>query len=375
MKKLLLLPLATLVATISFAQPAAPLPGFTIQKTIAATPVKNQAMTGTCWCFSSTSLIESQCLKKNIGELDISEMFTVRNIYIEKAKNYLLRQGHTQFGEGGLGHDLVRAIATYGAVPEDVYSGLVSGQKMHNHQKLSGQLKDYLDETLKTVPVPANWLDEYIKILDKGLGTAPTDFEYKGKKYTPLSFAKEVLKFNADDYVNITSFTDHPYYQPFIIEVPDNFSNGAYYNLPLNEMISVVKDAVKSGYSVLWDADVSNDGFMQNRGVAIYPDPSAANNKKDVDAGNAVEAKWDAATRQQLYENLTTQDDHLMHITGLETSASGKPYFLVKNSWGDIGPEHGYINVSEAYFAINTISLIVPKDAMSKELLAKLKIK
>ena len=375
MKKLLLLPLATLVATISFAQPAAPLPGFTIQKTIAATPVKNQAMTGTCWCFSSTSLIESQCLKKNIGELDISEMFTVRNIYIEKAKNYLLRQGHTQFGEGGLGHDLVRAIATYGAVPEDVYSGLVSGQKMHNHQKLSGQLKDYLDETLKTVPVPANWLDEYIKILDKGLGTAPTDFEYKGKKYTPLSFAKEVLKFNADDYVNITSFTDHPYYQPFIIEVPDNFSNGAYYNLPLNEMISVVKDAVKSGYSVLWDADVSNDGFMQNRGVAIYPDPSAANNKKDVDAGNAVEAKWDAATRQQLYENLTTQDDHLMHITGLETSASGKPYFLVKNSWGDIGPEHGYINVSEAYFAINTISLIVPKDAMSKDLLAKLKIK
>lgn len=375
MKKLLLLPLATLVATISFAQPAAPLPGFTIQKTIAATPVKNQAMTGTCWCFSSTSLIESQCLKKNIGELDISEMFTVRNIYIEKAKNYLLRQGHTQFGEGGLGHDLVRAIATYGAVPEDVYSGLVSGQKMHNHQKLSGQLKDYLDETLKTVPVPANWLDEYIKILDKGLGTAPTDFEYKGKKYTPLSFAKEVLKFNADDYVNITSFTDHPYYQPFIIEVPDNFSNGAYYNLPLNEMISVVKDAVKSGYSVLWDADVSNDGFMQNRGVAIYPDPSAANNKKDVDAGNAVEAKWDAATRQQLYENLTTVDDHLMHITGLETSASGKPYFLVKNSWGDIGPEHGYINVSEAYFAINTISLIVPKDAMSKDLLAKLKIK
>ena len=136
MKKLLLLPLATLVATISFAQPAAPLPGFTIQKTIAATPVKNQAMTGTCWCFSSTSLIESQCLKKNIGELDISEMFTVRNIYIEKAKNYLLRQGHTQFGEGGLGHDLVRAIATYGAVPEDVYSGLVSGQKMHNHQNL-----------------------------------------------------------------------------------------------------------------------------------------------------------------------------------------------------------------------------------------------
>ena len=375
MKKFFLLTLATIIAVLSMAQPLAPMPGFTIQKSIAATPVKNQAMTGTCWCFSSTSLIESQCLKKNLGELDISEMFTVRNIYIEKAKNYILRQGHAQFGEGGLGHDLIRAIATYGAVPESVYSGLKPGEKMHNHTKLAAQLKDYLDETLKTVPVPANWLDEYVKILDKGLGAPPADFEFKGKKYTPKSFAKEVLKFNADDYVDITSFTDHPYYEPFIIEVPDNFSNGAYYNLPLNEMIAVVKDAVKSGYSVLWDADVSNDGFMQNRGVAIYPDPSAANNKKDVDAGNAVEGKVDAAKRQELYENLTTQDDHLMHITGLETSASGKPYFLVKNSWGDIGPEHGYINVSEPYFAINTISLIIPKDAMSKELLAKLKIK
>ena len=375
MKRFFLLSLATIAVTVSMAQPITPMPGFTIQKSIAATPVKNQAMTGTCWCFSSTSLIESQCLKKNIGELDISEMFTVRNIYIEKAKNYMLRQGHAQFGEGGLGHDLVRAIATYGAVPEAVYSGLKPGEKMHNHTKLAAQLKDYLDETLKTVPVPATWLDDYIKILDKGLGTPPEDFEFKGKKYTPKSFAKDVLKFNADDYVNITSFIDHPYYQPFIIEVPDNFSNGAYYNLPLNEMISLTKDAVKSGYSVLWDADVSNDGFMQSRGVAIFPSTGAGGNKKDVDEGNAVEAKWDATLRQQLYENLTTQDDHLMHITGLETSASGKPYFLVKNSWGDIGPEHGYINVSEAYFAINTISLVVPKEALSKEMLAKLKIK
>ncbi len=375
MKKFFLLPLAVMAAFFSSAQPVALMPGFTIQKSVAATPVKNQSMTGTCWCFSSTSLIESQCMKKNFGELDLSEMFTVRNIYIEKAKNYILRQGHAQFGEGGLGHDLVRAIATYGAVPETVYSGLKSGEKMHNHAKLAAQLKEFLDETLKTVPVSATWLDEYIKILDKGLGTPPQDFEFRGKKYTPKSFAKEVLRFNPDEYVNITSFTDHPYYEPFIIEVPDNFSNGAYYNLPLNEMIQLVKDAVRSGNSVLWDADVSNDGFMQSRGVAIYPDHAASNNKKEVDAGNAVEAKWDAITRQQLYENLTTQDDHLMHIIGLETSASGKPYFLVKNSWGDVGPEHGYINVSEAYLAINTISLIVPKEGVSKELLAKLKIK
>jgi len=375
MKKFFLLSLATMVAAVSMAQPSMLQPGFTMQKSVAATPVKNQAMTGTCWCFSSTSLIESQCLKKNIGELDISEMFTVRNIYIEKAKNYIHRQGHAQFGEGGLGHDLIRAIANYGAVPESVYSGLKSGEKMHNHTKLAAQLKDYLDEILKTTPVPSDWMDGYVKILNNGLGVPPENFDYKGKNYTPKSFAKEVLKFSAEDYVNITSFTDHAYYEPFIIEVPDNFSNGAYYNLPLNEMVQAVKDAVKSGYSVLWDADVSNDGFMQNRGVAVFPATGSGVSKKDVDEGNAVEAKWDAATRQQLYENLTTQDDHLMHIVGLETSASGKTYFLVKNSWGDIGPEHGYINVSEAYFAINTISLIIPKEAVSKELLAKLKIK
>jgi bleomycin hydrolase len=375
MKKLFLLAAIVTFGSMVIAQPAAPGGRFTIQKTVPVTSVKNQASTGTCWCFSSTSLLESQCFKKNIGEMDISEMFTVRNIYIEKAKNYILRQGHTQFGEGGLGHDVIRAVALYGAVPESVYSGLKDGKKLHDHGKMVTQLKDYLDEILKVTPVPANWLDGYVKILDNGIGAPPASFEFKGKQYTPQTFAKDVLKFNASDYVNLTSFTDHPYYEPFVIQVPDNFSNGEYNNLPLDEMISVVKEAVKGGYSVLWDTDVSNDGFMQDHGVAVFSDAGSMGDKKNVDAGNAPEKKWDAETRQQLFENLTTQDDHLMHIVGLETSSTGKQYFLVKNSWGDTGPDHGYINVSEAYLAINTISLIVPKEALSKELLGKLKVK
>jgi bleomycin hydrolase len=349
---------------------------FTVEKSILATPVKNQAYTGTCWCFSTTSLVESQCLKKNLGEMDISEMFTVRNIYIEKAKNYLLRQGHAQFGEGGLGHDLIRAIASYGAIPENVYSGLQSGQKMHNHGKLVVALQAFLDSVLKLHPVPQNWLAAYTDILDQALGQPPVSFEYNGKQFTPLSFSKEVLKFDANEYVNITSFTHHPYYQPFIIEVPDNFSNGSYYNLPLDEMIQVTKNALKGGYSVLWDADVSNGGFMQGLGAALYYDSTAIKNDRyAVSRGKAEESKWDANIRQALYENLTTQDDHLMHITGLERSPEGKTFFIVKNSWGNIGPNHGYINVSEAYFAINTISLIIPKAGLSKELLAKLGIK
>ena len=350
---------------------------FTIEKSIAATSVKDQAMTGTCWCFSTTSLVESQCMKNNLGEFDLSEMFAVRNIYAEKAKNYLLRQGHTQFGEGGLGHDLIRAIATYGALPETLYSGLNAGEKMHNHLKLADNLKKYLDSIVNIRPLPQKWAEGYNLILDNALGVIPKKFDYKGKIYTPKTFADEVLKFDAADYVNITSFTHHNYYEPFILEVPDNFSNGAYYNMPLDEMVQLTKDALTKGYSVLWDADISNSGFQQKIGSAIDMGniPAGLKTKDDIVTGEVKEGKADAARRQTLFENLTTQDDHLMHITGLTKSKSGNQFFIVKNSWGDIGPAHGYINVSEAYFAINTVSLVVPKAALSKAVLEKLKIK
>lgn len=350
---------------------------FSVQKSLAATAVKNQGITGTCWCFSTTSLLESQCIKNGGPELDISEMFSVRYTYIDKAKNYLLRQGHAQFGEGALGHDLVNSIARHGAVPEAVYSGLKPGQVQHNHQALVSGLKKYLDSVLKNGTVSENWQEGYVKILDSALGTPPEKFRYNGKEYTPETFASEVLRFNASDYVYLTSFTHHPYYEPFIIEVPDNFSNGAYYNLPLEEMVQVTKDAVSNGYTVLWDADVSNDGFQQKMGAAVNFNNVAPGVKRkgDLISGEVKDGKWDAATRQKLFENLTTQDDHLMHIVGMVKSKSGSSFFRVKNSWGDMGPYHGFINVSEGYFAINTISLIIPKAAVSKKLLEKLKVK
>ena len=262
-------------------------------------------------------------------------------------------------------------------MPETAYSGLKTGYTEHNHVKLVKELQEYLDSIIKINPVPQNWMKKYKEILDDELGKAPEEFNYNGKKYTPKTFATEVLKFNAADYVNITSFTHHNYYQPFVLEVPDNFSNAAYYNVPLNEMIQLTKDAVTKGYSVLWDADVSNDGFMQKMGSAIDMGniPEGLKTKNDIINGEVKEGNPEAARRQNLFENLTTQDDHLMHITGLQKSKSGKPFFLVKNSWGDVGPMHGYINVSEAYFGINTISLVVPKAALSKAMLEKLKIK
>lgn len=348
---------------------------FNVVKINPSTSVKDQARTNTCWSFSTTSMIESQLLKNKAGTYDISEMFTVRNIYLEKARNYILRQGHTQFGEGGLGHDVIRAMDKYGAVPENVYSGMKPGETTHDHTLMAKLLKRYLDSILKTPsrPIPANWMTGYTKLLDEHMGTVPEFFKYNGKRYSPKTFAEEALNFKADDYVNITSFTHQPYYKPFILEVPDNFSNGSYYNLPLQEMIDLVKSAVSNGYTVMWDADVSNTGFFGKTGLALNL-PSSTPASMDNADPDMEEDKWNVNTRQQLFETLETQDDHLMHITGLQKSKNGKTFFVVKNSWGSVGKYKGFINVSESYFAINTISLVLPKAALSKALIEKLKL-
>ena len=332
-----------------------------------ATSVKNQGNTGTCWSFSTTSLIESQALKNKLGAYDLSEMFTVRNIYIEKAKNYIHRQGHAQFSQGALGHDLINSYAKYGAMPEKSYTGLIDGAKDYNHLFLFNLLKIYLDDLLLksgSNPIDDNWLDGYNAILDKYLGAVPEKFQYNGKEYTPLTFSKEVLKFNAEDYVNVTSFSGYEYYKPLIIQVPDNFSNGAYMNVPLKEMIEMVKRALNKGYTVLWDTDVSNDGFKSAKGLALFLNGEKISNEEL--NPNTKEGEWNEKLRQQLYDNLTTQDDHLMHIVGMEKTKEGKTFFIVKNSWGDQGPANGYVHVSEAYFAMNTISLVIPKEANNK---------
>lgn len=378
MKKILFACLFLLCTTVLFGQtqtkPAIQAPQFYDIKKWEATSVKNQGMTGTCWCFSTTSLIESDEIKKVNKEINLSEMFTVRDIYIEKAKNYILRQGKTQFSEGGLGHDMIRAIATYGAVPLEDYTGLLNGQTMYNHHQMFGQLHKYLDSVLKKQPISSDWLLGYTQILDDNLGAVPAEFTYDGKQYSPVTFAKDVLKFNADDYISLTSFAHEPYYKPFILQVPDNFSNGSFYNLHLDELIQAVKDAVNKGYTVSWDADVSNKGFMQGTGLALNLDDKTSYMKESFNP-DMQEATYNAKIRQDLYENLTTQDDHLMHITGIEKSKNGKIFFVVKNSWGNVGPYEGYINVSEAYFAINTISIVLPKTALSKDLLSKLNVK
>lgn len=346
------------------AQETKPLEEIQIIRNNAATSVKDQANTGTCWCFSATSMIESECLHKGQSSLDLSEMFTVRNIYLEKAENYIHRQGYARFDEGGLGHDVLHAVTAYGIMPENAYSGLKDGRISHDHSEMVSEMKNYLDSVLKLQkPIPADWETGFTAILDKYLGAPPATFSYNGHSYTPKTFAKEVVKFNADDYVSLTSFTHHPFYSSFILDVPDNFSNGAYYNVPLNELIDVTKVAVEKGYTVLWDTDVSNRGWMVGKGYGLRP---AADS---LTRGNLInpdleEKNYSQDERQQLFEELVTQDDHLMHITGIGKTAKGKEFFIVKNSYGSrSGPFDGFIKVSLPYFAINTITIIVPKAA------------
>lgn len=347
----------------------------TVIKNNAATTVKNQARTGTCWCFSTTSLIESECLRRGTPAFDLSEMFTVRNIYIEKAQNYIRRQGATRFDEGGLGHDVIHAIATYGAMPESTYSGLIGQAVSHDHSQMVPALKNYLDSLLNLSPIPENWLSGFTTIMNSYLGEPPATFEYNGHNYTPLSFAKEVIKFNKDDYAFFTSFTHHPFYQNFIIEVPDNVSNGAYYNVPLTELINITKTAIQKGYTIMWDADVSNNGWLTSKGYAFSPAADSILLTIDINP-DMPEKAYSQAYRQSLYEQLITQDDHLMHITGMKKTAKGKCFFVVKNSWSTkAGPFGGYINVSEPYFAINTVTIIVPKAALDKDIKTKMLVK
>jgi bleomycin hydrolase len=350
---------------LAFAQPTPEAADASSIKKVPYTVMKDQASTSTCWSFATTSLLESQALRENLGELDLSEMFTVRNIFIEKAKNYMLRQGEARFSAGGLGHDVIRSIATYGAVPEYVYSGLLLGNTSHNHDEMDNRLKTYLDQILKSKPMAEDWLTGFNKILDDHLGVVPEKFTYREKVYTPKSFAQEVLKFKENDFVYLTSFTHHPYNTSFVLEVPDNFSNGIYYNLPLAELIDVAEKSVNRGYSLVWDGDVSNSNFRMRSGFALnLKDPSSI---KPFDP-DVAEEPFDSDIRQRLFENLTTQDDHLMHLVGIEKTKSGKRFFVVKDSYGERGPFKGLIKLSEAYFAINTICLVVPRAALDDQL-------
>lgn len=346
---------------------------FTTIKENAAGQTEDQCATGTCWSFATISFLESEIIRKGNKPVDLSEMFQVRLTYSKKADSFVRFQGKQQFGPGGLSHDVINIVREFGLVPESAFSGMLPGNTEYNH----GGLDAMLESTVKTVldkklnEQGNEWKKSVESMLDAGIGVVPTQFEYNGKKYTPATFRDE-LKINASDYVNLTSFTHHPFYDPFVLEVPDNWSKGAFYNLPLDEFMRVVDNAIDNGFTIAWDADVSERGFSFTRGLGILVDESVK--KEEMWNGVMKESAVDPQKRQDAFDRFETTDDHLMHITGKAKDQNGVVYYMTKNSWGTENPYKGYQYCSRSYVMMKTIGIVVHKDALPKDIRAKLNI-
>jgi hypothetical protein len=364
---------------------------FTTVTELKATPVKNQAGTGTCWCFATTSFIESELLRMGKGEYDLSEMYIVRYNYIDRLKDNFIQQGKGNLGQGSVGHDWIVEFTKNGIVPDEVYTGLNYGMPNHSH----GELNLFVN-AVATVPLKRNKeSDQYFTIvdaiLDTYLGKVPQTFTYKGVGYTPKSFSSS-LGINPDDYIEITSFTFFPFYTQGVVPIPDNWRKMKYYNVPLDELISIVDSSLYNGYTVAWDGDVSEKGFSHSKGVAIIPETENTDQYSTADkarlgkmtneerASEAYkfskpfpEVKVTQEIREAGYDNKTTTDDHLMHLTGMVKDQNGTKYYITKNSWGtDRNPFGGYLNMSESFVRAKTIFVMVHKNAIPGEIKTKL---
>jgi len=358
-----------------------------------ATPVQSQGKTGTCWSFSGMSFFESELMRLGVAKnLVLSEMFVVRKAYEMKAEKYIRMDGKTNFGEGGAFHDIPLVIRKYGIVPYNMYPGLVNTET-YNHAEMFVELDKIMQNIISKLGAPEgvsdSWKKEYNKILDKNLGENVKVFTWEGKNYTPKTFA-EYVQLNMDNYVSLTSFTNHEMYKKCMLEIPDNWAWGESYNVEMNDLVEVTKEALKNGYTIAWGADVSEKGFSFRNGLAIVPaDPTSVEvvGKDEKNFNNAgAERKSNAFTeptkelnitkelRQEAYDNKTTTDDHGMHIVGLYTDQNGVNYFLVKNSWGTSNYPKGYLYVSENYFKYKTINIYLHKDGISKEVRKKLNL-
>ncbi|MGC9471984.1 MAG: aminopeptidase C [Bacteroidales bacterium] len=349
---------------------------FQMVQDIPCTPVKDQHRTSTCWSFSSVSFFESELLRMGKPELDLSEMFIVRHTYEGKADKYVRMSGTVNFAGGGAFHDALNVLRDHGLVPEEAYPGLEYGDEKHNHRELDAVLKGYMDAVVKNPNrrLSTAWMQGFRGILDAYLGESPETFNYQGKTYTPASFA-EALGLNPDDYVILTSFTHHPFYEPFILEVPDNWAWGTCMNLPLEEFGKVIDNALNKGYTVAWASDMSDPGFT-SAGLAIVPE-KPWEEMDDSERMYVLEnpTKQRVITqemRQEGFDNLTTTDDHGMHLVGCATDQLGNRYYRVKNSWGDTGNYEGFWYASRQYVLYKSTNIMVHRDAIPRDIALKL---
>jgi len=342
-----------------------------IEVDLAATAVISQGNTGTCWSFCTTSFLESEA-HRITGELhDFSEMASVRVIYPEKVARYVRYQGHHQFGPGGLSHDVTHAAAVFGVVPQSVYNG-GEGANGHDHGALDRKLTSMAKKLVKASEgVRPGSLDEVDALLNEELGALPTSFNYQGVSYTPASF-RDAMGIDPDAYVTMSSFTHHPFGAPFILEVPDNHAEGAFWNVPLDDLEATVHHALDNGYTVAWDADVSNEGFSFLDGWAIMPAVAERKEEWKTLGAMPMEPAVDQGMRQAAFDAQETTDDHLMHIVGRATDVQGRRYFVIKNSWGPLNDYGGEQFVSMAYFRHHTIGVMVHEQGVPSALLRQM---
>lgn len=342
---------------------------FTMIHEIGTTSVKNQARTGTCWDFATQSFLESELMRMGKGKYDLSEMFNVRYTYPLKAERYVRYHGKYQFGEGGQAHDVLKIFDTYGAVPNSVYSGLEPGDSLYDNTEMDAVLKAVLKTIVERNRISNHYEDLVNAICDVYLGKVPQEFEYNGKKYTPKSFA-ESLGINTKDYVEITSFTHHPFYSKFVLEVPDNWEEGEYYNVPIDDLIQIMNNAIANDYSVAWDGAVGKNNFYRKEGYAVVPiegDTATTGAEKELDVTQQM--------RQKAFDDYATTDDHLMQITGVAKDQAGTTFYYTKNSWGVKDKKYdGYWYMSEPFVKLRTIAIMVNKNAIPKDIRDKLGI-
>ena len=367
---------------------------FTDVKVIETTPVKNQNRSGTCWCYSTMTFLEAEILRAGGEAMHLSEMFVVRHAYMKKAEMYVRMHGALNFAEGGAAHDVTEVIKEYGIVPNEIYKGMNYGTELADFHELTPVMTAYLDAVIKAGdtsrrPLTTAWKRGFNAILDEYFGELPESFEWQGKQYTPKSFA-ESLPIDMNDYIDISSFTHHPFYEQFVLEVPDNWMWGMVYNLPMEEMMRVVDHALENGYTLAWGTDVSEKGFSRTKAIGVIPetDPKSMSGTEAERWGAMTAKEREAALytfekptkereitqemRQEAFDNYETTDDHGMVIMGTAKDQNGTLYYKVQNSWDTVKPYDGFWYFSKPFVAYKTTDLMVNKKALPKDIAKKL---